>query len=339
MKNQTSLFSGANFNFRAILLIALVVAFTCPNSLKAQVTTASVRGTVTEEQKAALAGAEVTITNVGTSYTRSTQTGTDGEYDFPDLPLGTYRIHVTHAGFKSETQTGVELHVNDSSVVNIALKVGAVNETVTVEASPVAVETTNGELTGLIGASQVAELPLNGRNFMQLVTLMPGVAAAEAFSTREKGIKGASDLSISGSPSNGNQWLVDGANNNDTGSQRTILVYPSTESIEEFKIERNAYGAEFGLMSGATVNLVTKSGKNDFHGSVFYSGRNDKLDAFDTLLKAGCPTCPKNQLRENDYGYTVSGPIKKDKIFFFWSQEGNKKKILSFLMGPLAVYP
>src|SRR5258707_15805266 len=118
MKNQTSLFSGANFNFRAILLIALVVAFTCPNSLKAKVTTASVRGTVTDEQKAALAGAEVTITNVGTSYTRSMQTGTDGEYDFPDLPLGTYRIHVTHAGFKSETQTGVELHVNDSSVVN-----------------------------------------------------------------------------------------------------------------------------------------------------------------------------------------------------------------------------
>src|SRR5712664_776995 len=327
MKNQTSLFSGANFNFRAIFVLccALLLALSCSSTLQAQVTTASVRGTVTDEQKAALAGAEVTITNVGTSYTRSTQTGTDGEYDFPDLPLGTYRIHVTHAGFKSETQTGVELHVNDSSVVNIALKVGAVNETVTVEASPVAVETTNGELTGLIGASQVAELPLNGRNFMQLVTLMPGVAAAEAFSTREKGIKGASDLSISGSPSNGNQWLVDGANNNDTGSQRTILVYPSTESIEEFKIERNAYGAEFGLMSGATVNLVTKSGKNDFHGSVFYSGRNDKLDAYDTLLKAGCPTCAKNKLRENDFGYTASGPIKKDKIFFFWSEEWNRK--------------
>src|SRR6266436_1166963 len=327
MKNQTSLFSGANFNFRAIFVLccALLLALSCSSTLQAQVTTASVRGTVTDEQKAALAGAEVTITNVGTSYTRSTQTGTDGEYDFPDLPLGTYRIHVTHAGFKSETQTGVELHVNDSSVVNIALKVGAVNETVTVEASPVAVETTNGELTGLIGASQVAELPLNGRNFMQLVTLMPGVSAAEAFSTREKGIKGASDLSISGSPSNGNQWLVDGANNNDTGSQRTILVYPSTEAIEEFKIERNSYGAEFGLMAGATVNLVTKGGTNDFHGSVYYSGRNDKLDAYDTELKAGCPTCSKNKLRGNDYGYTIGGPVKKNKIFFFWNQEWNKR--------------
>ena len=305
----------------AVLALVLCTSF----DAHAQVITAAVRGTVTDPQGAAVAGADVSVTNVDTGFTRSAKSGTDGEYNFPDLPLGAYRIHVTHSGFKAATQTGIVLHVADSIVLNVKLEMGAVSETVSVEASPIAVETTSGELTGLIQGSQVSELPLNGRNFMQLVTLMPGVAAAEAFSTREKGIKGASDLSISGSPSNGNQWLVDGANNNDTGSQRTILVYPSTESIEEFKIERNAYGAEFGLMSGATVNLVTKSGKNDFHGSVFYSGRNDKLDAFDTLLKAGCPTCPKNELRENDYGYTVSGPVKKDKIFFFWSQEWNKK--------------
>ena len=310
-------------------VLSLLLAI--PSATNAQVTTAAVRGTVSDEQGAALAGADLTITNTGTGYTRSAKSGPDGEYNFPDLPLGSYSIRVTHTGFKSETQTGIVLHVADSIVVNVSLKVGAVSELVTVEASPIAVETTNGELTGLIQASQVSELPLNGRNFMQLVTLMPGVAAAEAFSTREKGIKGASDLSVSGSPSNGNQWLVDGANNNDTGSQRTILIYPSTESIEELKIERNGYGAEFGLMSGATINLVTKSGHNDFHGSVYYSGRNDKLDAYDPLLKDGCPTplspvtCPKNKLRENDFGYTFSGPIKKDKIFFFWSQEWNKK--------------
>jgi hypothetical protein len=313
------------------MFCAFILLLAVPFTAHAQVVTASVRGTVMDEQGAALAGADVEITSVDTGYTRSTKSGTDGVYNFPDLPLGNYRLHVTHAGFKAETQTGVVLHVNDSLTINVSLKVGATSDTITVEASPIAVETTNGELTGLIQSSQVSELPLNGRNFMQLVTLMPGVAAAEAFSTREKGIKGASDLSVSGSPSNGNQWLVDGANNNDTGSQRTILIYPSTESIEELKIERNGYGAEFGLMSGATINLVTKSGHNDFHGSVFYSGRNDKLDAYDPLLKDGCPTplspvtCPKNKLRENDYGYTFSGPIKKDKIFFFWSQEWNKK--------------
>ncbi len=305
----------------AVLALVLCSAFTA----RAQVTTADVRGTIMDDQGAAIAGADVTITSSNTGYTRSMKSASDGSYSFTELPLGTYRIHVTHAGFKTETQTGVVLHVNDSLVLNVGLKVGAISESVTVEASPVAVETTNGELTGLIQATQVEELPLNGRNFMQLVTLMPGVAPAEAFSVRNKGLKGASDVSVSGSPSNGNQWLVDGANNNDTGSQRTILVYPSTEAIEEFKIERNSYGAEFGLMAGATVNLVTKSGGNDFHGSVYYSGRNDKLDAYDTELKAGCPTCSKNKLRGNDYGYTIGGPIKKNKVFFFFNQEWNKR--------------
>ena len=310
-------------------VLALMLAV--PFAAHAQVVTASVRGTVTDEQGAALAGADVTITNVDTGFARSAKSGTDGEYNFPDLPLGSYKIQATHTGFKAETQTGIVLHVADSLVINVALKVGAISESVTVEASPIAVETTNGELTGLIQGSQVSELPLNGRNFMQLVTLMPGVAAGEAYSVTNKGLKGGSNLSVSGSASNGNQWLVDGANNNDTGSQRTILIYPSTESIEEFKIERSSYGAEFGGMSGATINLVTKSGSNDFHGSVYYSGRNDKLNAYDTILKGnglwinGVLQDPKNKFRGNDYGYTISGPVKKDKIFFFWSQEWNKR--------------
>jgi len=327
MKIQFLNSSKSFSNSRAILSLLAVIVLLLSSAFgaRAQVTTADVRGTIMDEQGAAIAGADVTITSSNTGYTRSMKSGSDGQYTFTDLPLGTYSVHVTHAGFKAETQTSIVLHVNDSLVLNVNLKVGAISESVTVEASPVAVETTSGELTGLIQANQVEELPLNGRNFMQLVTLVPGVAPAEAFSVRNKGLKGASDVSVSGSPSNGNQWLVDGANNNDTGSQRTILIYPSTEAIQEFKIERNSYGAEFGLMAGATVNLVTKSGSNDFHGSVYYSGRNDKLDAFDTELKAGCPTCSKNKLRGNDYGYTIGGPIKKDKIFFFWNQEWNKR--------------
>jgi hypothetical protein len=311
----------------AVLALVLCSAF----SARAQVTSADVRGTIMDEQGAAIAGADVAITSSNTGYTRSMTSASDGQYTFTELPLGTYSIHVTHAGFRGATQTGIVLHVNDSLVLNVSLKVGAITESVTVEASPVAVETTSGELTGLIQASQVSELPLNGRNFMQLITLVPGVAPAEAFSVTNKGLKGASDVSVSGSPSNGNQWLVDGANNNDTGSQRTILIYPSTESIQEFKIERSGYGAEFGLMAGATISLVTKSGSNDFHGSAYYSGRNDKLNAYDTELKAGCPTplssvtCPKNKFRGNDYGYTIGGPVMKNKVFFFWSQEWNKR--------------
>src|SRR5713101_1185952 len=189
MKKHASFSFNATVNFSLFLALccAVLLALCAPSTLQAQVITAAVRGTVMDPSGSVIAGAEVTISNVDTGFSRSMKSGNDGEYNFPDLPLGTYRIHAAHAGFKSETQTGVELHVADSLVINIALHVGAVNETVTVEASPVAVETTNGELTGLIQGSQVSELPLNGRNFMQLVTLMPGVAAAEAFSTRAKG--------------------------------------------------------------------------------------------------------------------------------------------------------
>src|SRR6202011_2452765 len=273
----------------SLLAVFALVLFTAVGA-RAQVTTADVRGAVTDEQGATVAGAEVTIRNVETSVSRTETTSSDGLYNFPELPLGEYTVHATHAGFKSAEATGIVLHANDSLVVNIGLKLGAVSETLTVEASAIAVETTNGELSGLIQSGQVSELPLNGRNFMELLTLVPGVAPAEAFSITNKGLKGASDVSISGGSSNANQWLVDGANNNDTGSHRPILIYPSVDSIEEFKIERNSYGPEFGLSAGGQISIVTKSGANQFHGGAFYSGRNDALDAFDTIVKANnCP--------------------------------------------------
>ena len=328
MKNQASLLSGV-INFHTILALccALLLMLAASSAVQAQVVTASVRGTVMDPSGSVIAGAEVTILNADTGFSRSVKSGSDGEYNFTDLPLGTYRIRVSHSGFKGSEQTGIVLHVNDSLVVNVTMAMGAVSEMVTVEASPVAVETTNGELTGLVEGQQVRELPLNGRNFMELVTLMPGVSAGEGFSSQDKGIKGGSDLSISGGPSNGNLFLVDGGNNNDTGSNRTILIYPSVDSIEEFKIERNSYGAQFGLSAGGQVSIVTKSGSNDFHGSVYYFGRNDKLNAYDTILKGNSApgvTPAKNKLRRNDFGYTVGGPVKKDKIFFFWSQEWNR---------------
>jgi hypothetical protein len=310
------------------LVCLCAVSLAVPFAAHAQVTTAAVRGTVSDEQGAAIAGAQVTMTNVETSFSRTVTTGGDGVYNFPDLPLGLFKIHATHPGFKSAEQTGITLHANDSLVLNIALKVGAVSESVTVEASPIAVETTNGELTGLVQGSQVADLPLNGRNFMQLVTTVPGVAAGPQFSSLAKGLKGGSDLSISGGAVDANLWLVDGASNNDVGSNRTILVFPSVDAIEELKIERNSYGAEFGQSAGGQISMITKSGGNAFHGGVYYFGRNDKLNTFDTFVKAGCLAsgnpCVKNELRRNDFGYTIGGPIKKDKIFFFWSEEWNK---------------
>src|SRR6266404_3163315 len=331
MKNQASLLSGVSFNFHTILALccALLLMLGASSAVQAQITTAALRGSVTDEQGAAIAGAEVTITNVDTGFTRTVTSAFDGEYNFPDLPLGTFKIRVTHSGFKASEQIGIVLHASDSLVFNTVLKLGSVSEQVTVEASAVQVETTNGELAGLINGQQVAELPLNGRNFMQLVLMVPGVATGEGFSAQGKGLKGGSDLSISGGAVDANLWLVDGAHNNDVGSNRTILVFPSVDSIDEFKIERNSYSAQFGQSAGSQISIITKHGGNDFHGDVYYFGRNDKLNTFNTFVKSGClasgTPCQKNKLRRNDYGYTFGGPIKKDKIFFFRSQEWNKQ--------------
>jgi len=318
------------FVFASVLLLCLVVLFSSsvPVALGQNVK-GSIRGTVTDEQGTAVPAAEVTISDDTTGFSRSATTGSDGVYNFPDLPLGTFKIRATHAGFKTSEKVGVELHASDSLVFNIALVVGTISESVTVEASAIQVETTNGELSGLINGQQVTELPLNGRNYMQLVLSVPGVAAGEGFSAQGKGLQGGSDLSISGGAVDANLWLVDGAHNNDVGSNRTILVFPSVDAIDEFKIERNSYSAQFGGAAGAQISILTKRGNNDFHGDVYYFGRNDVLNTFNTFVKSAClaggTDCVKNKLRRNDFGYTVGGPIKKDKAFFFFSQEWNKQ--------------
>jgi hypothetical protein len=328
MKNHAGLLSIARTSSKAILSLFcfLLLMLAIPFAAHAQDITAAVRGTVTDEQGAVVAGAEVTVISSDIAFSRTAMTGSDGVYNFPDLPLGSYKIRVSHAGFKGAEQTGIVLHVADSRVINFALRVGAITEEVTVEANAIQVETTSGDLTGLIEGNQVRQLPLNGRNFMELVTLVPGVAPGEGFSAQAKGIKGGSDISISGGAVNANLWLVDGAHNNDVGSNRTILVFPSLDAIDEFKIERNSYSAQFGQSAGGQISIVTKSGSNAFHGDVYYFGRNDKLNTFNTFAKDNCPAtgCVKNKLRRNDYGYTIGGPVKKDKIFFFWSQEWNK---------------
>ena len=307
----------------------LALALTLSVGLRAQDVKGDIRGTVTDEQGSAVAGAEVTITEPSTGATRTATSAGDGVYTFTDLQPGRYTIRATHAGFKATETTGIELHSADSLVFNVALKVGAVSEQITVEASAIQVETTNGELSGLINGTQVVQLPLNGRNYMQLVLTVPGVATGEGFSAQGKGLQGGSDLSISGGAVDSNLWLVDGAHNNDVGSNRTIMVFPSVDAIDEFKIERNSYGAQFGGASGAQISIITKKGGNDFHGNVYYFGRNDALNTFNTFVKSGClasgTPCIKNKLRRNDFGYTIGGPVKKDKVFFFFSEEWNKQ--------------
>ena len=158
------------------------------------------------------------------------------------------------------------LRVADEFSIDFELAAGDVTETVTVESSSTPVKVLGGDVSGVITGEQVRELPLNGRNFLQLATLMPGVSAPDFLNVKDKGLLGGSDLSVSGSDVTANMWTVDGANNNDVGSNRTILVYPSLEAIQEFKILRNSYGPEFGGAGGAQINIVTRCGSNRFDG-------------------------------------------------------------------------
>jgi hypothetical protein len=303
-------------------LLALALLLAVP--VFAQKFTASIRGTVTDPTEAAVSGAKVTLANEETGLSRTVSTNPAGNYSFADLPVGSYRVEVELAGFKTAVRSKVVINVADVRDVNIRLDTGAVTETVSVEANPNAVKTVGAEIAGLISGEQVRELPLNGRNFLQLTLLQPGVTADEGLNTRDKGLAGGANISVSGGSITSNLWLIDGADNVDHGSNRTILVYPSVDAIEEFKIQRNNYGAEFGGAGGGQINLVTRGGTNSLHGSAYYYVRRDALNSTDYFLKkAGKDTAA---LHWDDFGATLGGPIIKDKLHFFLSYEKNQDK-------------
>jgi hypothetical protein len=289
----------------------------------AQKVTSTIRGTVTDQSGAAIANAAVTVRNQQTNSTRTAQTSGDGEYVVTDLDAGKYEVRVKLSNFKEFVTHDVELFVSSTNVVNAVLQVGSTTEQVTVEANSVQVETSSGAVGNVVEGKEVRELPLNGRSFVQLTQLMPGVSPQANFDSKNKGLLSGVDFSVNGNNTTGNVFMVDGVNNNDIGSNRTILVYPSIDAIQEFKILRNSYGPEYGQAMGAIVNIVTRGGTNQFHGNAFYSGRNDVLNATDYFNQL--QGVPKDVLRRNDWGYTFGGPIKKDKLFFFWSQEWNRE--------------
>ncbi len=304
---------------KGALLCALLMA--TPLALLAQQYSGTITGTVTDAQGAAVAGAQVTVTNPATNATYTATTSDQGVYAVAQLPVGIYRVQVKQGSFKETVVNDVEVHGSSSTVVNAKLQLGSVSETVEVQANAVEVQTVTASVGETIDGTQVRELPLNGENFMGLVTLSPGVSEANSFDSRDKGLLGGSDFSVNGNPYTNNLFLVDGVNNNDVGSNRTILVYPSTDAISEFKMIRNSYGPEYGQASGAIISITTKSGTNQFHGGAFYAGRNDALDARNWFDQPG----QKSELRRNDWGYNIGGPVLKNKLYFFWVQEWDRE--------------
>jgi len=313
------------------LVWMLVLAFTiCVSAEVLAQDTASVTGSVTDPSGAAVPNAQVTVTNPQKGVTRTAATNGSGDYLFAALPIGPYDLIVTAPGFKKYEAKGVILRVAQQARADVSLQVGATKETVEVQGENVAqVETQSSEVAGTITGKEISQLQLNGRVFTQLVTLTPGVSSQTGSSEGTYGITGSVNYSVNGGRLEYNNWELDGGDNMDNGSNASLNVTPSIDAIGEVRVLTSNYGAQYGRNASGTIETETKSGTSSFHGDAYEFVRNDIFNA-----TPGFQTT-KPSYKKNDWGYTIGGPIyipghynsRKDKTFFFWSQEWRRDRV------------
>lgn len=282
--------------------------------------TGAIRGDVTDSTSGAIPGAKVVIRNVATNASRDAVSDARGSYVVDFLPPATYDVVIEHEGFKRRILRNVTIDVNQTVQVGASLEVGDIVQEVAVESSAPLLQTTESSVNSTINFRQVHELPLNGRQFLQLALLIPGATNSPPGSRQssERGTA-SSALNVNGNREGSNLFLIDGTLNADPNFNG-FVINPSIDSIQEFKVQTNSYSAEFGQQAGAQINLITRSGTNDFHGSAYEFLRNSALDAknlFDAPSPANTPP-----FRQNQFGATFGGPIKKNKLFIFGSYEG-----------------
>jgi len=300
--------------------------------------TASISGTVTDASGAAVVGATVTATNVGTGVTTTQQTNGQGYYSFQNLPLGKYNVDVQQVGFKAYRKTGIVLDVNDALVEDVALQVGQVSEKVEVASDALHVETTNTQMGEVIEGKQMTDVPLVTRSYTDLLALQPGVISTPSGMTGAfagpfisagfpaplvSGDENAGGLSVNGMREAANGFILNGVLVQETGYGGAGAI-PNLDSIAEFRILTNNFDAEYGNYSGGQINVVTKSGTNDWHGNAFEFLRNTSLDAANFFDQGH-----RGAYHQNQFGGTFGGPVKREKVFFFADYQGNRKSIAS----------
>ncbi len=305
---------------RTVLATALVVVSS--TALHAQVsTTGRISGTVMDSQGGMLPGATVTVMEVRTGFVRTLTSDPQGAYVFVALPLGSYSVTVEMQGFKKEVKTGYALVADGRITADFRLQVGAITETVEVTVEGETINTVSGEIARTVDRNQVQNLALNGRNYLQLATLIPGAPLTD-FSALEIMTGLGINQSINGSRTNASLLTVDGGFNMDSGSNNSQISNVGVDFIEEVSIKTANFSAEYGRNSGAAINVVTRSGTNQLHGSAFEYLRNDGLDANNFFNNA--KGVAKPDLKYNNFGGTLGGPVLKDKLFFFagleWKQ-------------------
>ena len=304
-------------------------------SVWAQNTNGRVIGIVTDPQGAAVAGAKVTVTNVGTNVSWNTVTDGKGSYQVLDVPIGMYKVTVESRGFAKATTEAQELTINQALRIDIRLKVGAANETVEVQSQAAQVETVNPTIGGTVTGKAIQDLPLNGRNTLDLALTQPGVVPIAddigTYGTSNGGSTetGLGGISVAGGRGDAITYLLDGGMNNRTTSNQ-VVFNPNPEAVEEFKLLENNYTAEYGRNGGGTISVVLKSGTNTLHGSLFEYLRNDAFNANDYIdNELGNP---RQVLKRNQFGGVIGGPITlgkwlngKDRFFFFFGYQGQRQ--------------
>jgi hypothetical protein len=312
-------------NRKALLLVFCCLILSTISPLLYGQSTGSFSGTISDKTGSVISGATVRAISQGTAAERESKTDDTGHYLLPLLPVGNYTIRVESQGFQPSEQKDLRLQTDEHRDVNFTMSPASVTSTVEVSATEVAVETTNPTLGQVITSEQVADLPLNGRDFVQLATLTPGTTQetnpnsfANGGASSEVATRGTFSLSVGGSRANSTDWLLDGVDNNELTSGG-IGILPSIDAIQEFKVLSYNFSAEYGTRAGPAVLLTTKSGTNQIHGSVFEFFRNTSLDARSYFAAS------REQFNLNQFGAAVGGPLDKDKTFFFADYEAKKQ--------------
>lgn len=323
-------------SFRKVSVFLLLAVFLLP-FLEAQ-TTGTISGTARDQSGGVLPGAEVTATHLDIGATRTVITDDQGRYSIPELPLGDYEIQTQMVGFQTEVRRGITLTVGRHAIVDFALPVGEISERVIVTGEAPLVQTSNASLEGLLDDKTIRDLPLNGRNIVQLALLQEGVMNPTQMVSDQSGNEGVK-ITISGTRSNQTAFLLDGTdirNNagNTPGGNSGMLL--GVDTIQEFKVITTPYSSEYGRFTGGVITIVSKSGTNTLHGSVFEFHRNKAMDARNFFDRdSDNPTQRSNPpaFIRNQFGFTLGGPIKQDKLFFLGSYEGFRERLTTTATG------
>jgi hypothetical protein len=314
---------------RSVFTLAICGVLT---PVQAQVDTGSVTGTVTDSSGAVVSGVRVTLTNEGNGASLSFTTGADGNYEFSPVRIGLYKFDASAKGFKTEVQKHIPVDASARVLINFRLQPGSVTETVEVTAAAPVLQTQDASVGQVVDSRKATDLPLNGRNFTFLAQLAAGVSTPEA-DTRGNAASGA--FTANGNRPAQNNYMIDGIDNNsdtvDFLNGTNYVVLPPVDAIEEFKVQTSDFSAEFGRSGAAVLNATIKSGTNSFHGSAWEFFRNDIFDAPDYFEDAG--GVPKGELRQNQFGGSLGGPILKNKLFFFADYEGLRRIQGTILTG------